>query len=156
MESVRFEKFTLLIGGIHKCIHKMKIDTVSEFGIKSVHVFWLYQLLRHPEGLTSAEIAAGSMVDRSLVCRELEMLRKSGFIDIENSDAGKKRVYNARITLTERGIDLASRIADEVVKVQEIADAGITAEELEIFYSTLEKLHRNFVALTTPTGKRNI
>jgi len=102
LESVRFEKFTLLIDGIHKSIGKIKFDTAPYLGIKSVHVFWIYELSLHPDGLTAAEIAAVSMVDRSLVSREIAALKKDGYVASE--DTGKKRNYNARITLTEKGM----------------------------------------------------
>lgn len=146
MESVRFEKFTLLIDGIHKSIGKIKFDTAPYLGIKSVHVFWIYELSLHPDGLTAAEIAAVSMVDRSLVSREIAALKKDGYVASE--DTGKKRNYNARITLTEKGNELAAKITEEATRVQSRVDEGITDEELEGFYSTLEKLYANFAALT--------
>lgn len=143
---MRFEKFTLLIDGIHKSIGKIKFDTAPYLGIKSVHVFWIYELSLHPDGLTAAEIAAVSMVDRSLVSREIAALKKDGYVASE--DTGKKRNYNARITLTEKGNELAAKITEEATRVQSRVDEGITDEELEGFYSTLEKLYANFAALT--------
>lgn len=156
MESLRFKKFTLLIDGIHKCIDKMKADTMTGFGMKGVHVFWLYQLYNSEEGMTSAELAAANMVDRSLVSREIDFLKKGGYIEIEGAKDGKRRSYNSRITLTESGRELARRITGEIAKVQFFADEGISEEELMSFYSTLEKLHDNFMKMTTPTAKRNI
>jgi DNA-binding MarR family transcriptional regulator len=146
LESVRFEKFTLLIDGIHKCINKIKIDTAPYLGVKSVHVFWIYELDRHPDGLTSAEIAAVSMIDRSLVSREIAALEKGGYVVRE--DTGGKRSYNARITLTEKGRELAKTITREVIEVQNSVNVGISGEELESFYATLEKLYTNFSALS--------
>ncbi len=146
MESVRFEKFTLLIDGIHKSIGKIKFDTAPYLGIKSVHVFWIYELSLHPDGLTAAEIAAVSMVDRSLVSREIAALKKDGYVASE--DTGKKRNYNARITLTDKGRELAAKIVAEATRVQSQVGEGITEEELGGFYSTLEKLYANFAALT--------
>ena len=148
MEAVRFEKFTLLIDGIHKSINRIKIDTAPYLGVKSVHVFWIYQLSLHPEGLTAAEIAAVSMVDRSLVSREIAALEKGGYVARE--ETGKKRGYNARITLTERGEELAARITEEAMGVQSKVDEGISEEELASFYLTLEKLYANFAALSAP------
>ena len=148
MEAVRFEKFTLLIDGIHKSINRIKIDTAPYLGVKSVHVFWIYQLSLHPEGLTAAEIAAVSMVDRSLVSREIAALEKGGYVARE--ETGKKRGYNARITLTERGKELAARITEEAMGVQSKVDEGISEEELASFYQTLEKLYANFAALSAP------
>ncbi len=147
LESVRFERFTLLIDGIHKSINKIKIDTAPYLGVKSVHVFWIYELSLHPEGLTAAEIAAVSMVDRSLVSREIAALKKGGYVECE--DTGKKRSYNARINLTDKGIELARRITEEATRVQSMADVGISEGELENFYSTLEKLYSNFVSITS-------
>lgn len=147
LEAVRFEKFTLLIDGIHKSVNKLKFDTAPYLGVKSVHVFWIYQLSLHPDGLTAAEIAAVSMVDRSLISREIAALKKDGYVECE--DTGKKRSYNARITLTEKGRELADKITKEAIYVQSEVDVGITDEELKSFYSTLEKLYANFAALTS-------
>ena len=80
MELERFSKFTLLIDGIYKSIHKIKLDTAPYLGIKSVHVFWVYSLLDHPDGLTSTELAALSEIDRSLVSREVAKLCADGYI----------------------------------------------------------------------------
>ena len=153
LESVRFERFTLLIDGIHKSINKIKFDTAPYLGVKSVHVFWIYQLSQHPEGLTAAEIAAVSMVDRSLVSREIAALEKGGYVARE--DTGKKRSYNARITLTYKGYDLAKKITNEAIGVQSMVDVGITDTELESFYKTLEKLYENFVALSSGEKVQN-
>ena len=145
MESLRFEKFTLLIDGVHKCINKIKFDTAPDLGVKSVHVFWVYSLYKHPEGLTAAEIAATSMVDRSLVSREIEMLKKNGYVQFEQT--GKKRNYNSRITLTKSGVELAEKIQAEALGVQEAVGRGISAEDLELFYTVLEKLYYNFSSM---------
>ena len=147
MESVRFEKFTLLIDGIHKSINKIKFDTAPFLGVKSVHVFWLYELAMHPEGLTAAEIAAVSMIDRSLVSREIAALKRGGYVECE--ETGSKRNYNARITLTADGKQLAEKITREAIEVQSKVDAGITDEELESFYLTLEKLYKNFASISS-------
>ena len=146
MEPIRFEKFTLLIDGIHKCINKIKFDTAPDLGVKSVHLFWVYKLMLHPNGLTAAEIAAVNKVDRSLVSREIETLKKNGYVKTE--DNGNKRSYNSRITLTESGLALAERIRSEAMRIQEAVGANISDEELAAFYVTLEKIYGNFGALT--------
>ncbi len=145
MEAVRFEKFTLLIDGIHKSISKLKNKRVPTLGIKSVHVLWLYQLMHHPEGLTAAQIAAAGMVDRSLVSREIESLMSRGYIT---------RMKSRRYTLTESGAALALTIRDMVKGVQNDADEGISEEELFLFYSVLERLHANFTRMTENKPKK--
>lgn len=147
MELERFGKFTLLIDGIYKNIHKIKLDRAPYLGIKSVHVFWIYLLRKHPDGLTATELAAQSEIDRSLVSRELQKLFADGYIT-SIGGTGKRKNYNSRIVLTEKGSELAEYIRSEAMAVQARADEGISAEELELFYAVLEKLHNNFVAMT--------
>ena len=143
MIAERFYLFSLLIDGIHKCIHKIKIDVAPEFGVKSVHILWIYELRSHPEGLTAAELAAKSMISRSLVSRELEMLLRQGYVQIPTTGRGKRKNYNARITLTEKGEQLALSIAAAGCSVQSRVADGISEEELSAFYATLQKLYAN-------------
>lgn len=144
MESPqRFYIFTQLIDGVHKCIHKLKIDTAPYLGIKSVHIFWVYELYLHPEGLTAAELASRSMISRSLISREIERLQANGYIEIHETAHGKRKNYNSHITLTESGKVLAKSITSEALCVQSAVRAGISDEELRSFYQTLEKLYEN-------------
>lgn len=145
-EPTRFAKLALLIDGIHKSIHKMKVEAAPHLGIKAVHIFWIYELMNHTEGLTGAELAAKTMIDRSLISREIEVLKRNGFVRSE--DGSGKRNYNARIFLTDEGLALAERILEKVKRVQHEVDRGITDGELESFYSTLTKLSDNFVSLS--------
>ena len=146
MEAIRFERFIYLIEGIHKSIGRIKFDTVPDLGIKSVHVMWLYKLLRHPDGLTASELAAASTVDPSLVSREITALKKSGYIEAEGG-AGK-RAYNARLRLTPAGREIAERIREEAVRVQQEVSREVGECELEAFYTTLEAIHSGFSRLT--------
>ena len=142
MEQVRFEKFTLLIDGIHKSIHNLKITIAPHLGVKGVHVLWVWELLKKPDGLTAAELAMRSMVNRSLVSREIEELREGGYVVLE-LDGGNK--YNGKLRLTDKGRELAQTIGGEVVRIQDAVDEGISEEELDAFYLTLEKLNNNFL-----------
>ena len=145
METVRFEKFVTLVEGIRKSISRLKDEAVPSFGIKSVHVMWLYRLRLHEEGLTAAELAAATTVDRSLVSREISSLKKNGYI--ESRDSGSKRGYKARWCLTERGRAVADGIRALAIRIQDKASEGIDPAELAAFYETFEKLHANFLRL---------
>lgn len=146
MELERFGKFTLLIDNVSKCVHKIKVDTVPYLGIKSVHIFWVWTLYYHPEGLTATEIAANRQIDRSLVSREIAELCADGYIEYIGG-TGKRRNYNSRLVLTEKGRELAKVIFREAMDVQNKADVGIKEEELEVFYSVLERLHNNLAEI---------
>lgn len=141
MEQERFFRFTRLIDSAHKSILRLRLDKAADFGVKGVHVFWVYKLLQHPEGLSAAELAQRSQIDRSLISREISALKKDGYI------AAKDKVlahnYKAKLILTEKGVKAAKEIASLGVQIQNRASANIPKAELEQFYATLEKLCKN-------------
>lgn len=141
MEKDRFIRFALLIGGVNKHLQRIKIDNAAEIGIKGVHAFWLYELYTHPEGMTASELASCAMIDRSLISREIDLLKRNEIVAVRETG---KRAYNAKLYLTDRGKLLAQRIGDLALRYQREIDRDIGEEELQAFYSTLEKLNRNF------------
>ncbi len=154
METIRYEKFTQSIDGIHKSINKLKLAIAPSLGVKGVHVFWIYKLLEYPNGLTAAEIAAASMIDKSLVSREIAALKRDGYIEARGTEGGKRN-YNARLVLTESGVALAKRIVNEVTRIQAEVSEGISEEELAAFYSALEKLHVKFMGIAAAYTAEN-
>ena len=148
MESERFNQFVQLIDGIHKSVNKIKLAVAPTLGVKSVHIFWLYELLSHPEGLTAATLALKSRIDRSLISREVEELRARGYVEVTGGSGEKRKNYNSRIRLTEEGKVLARTITTYAMAAQTAADAGIGEEELTSFYATLEKLAANLSQLS--------
>ncbi len=145
MEQERFMRFISLIDGVHKSVQKIRVDSAATFGIKSVHILWVYELLRHPEGLSAAELAAKSNIDRSLISREISALEANGFIKKEKQSG--KRNYNSKLTLTENGVEAAAKIKHLAMTFQEIIGKDIPENELEIFYNVLAKLYKNFETL---------
>ena len=145
MEQERFMRFISLIDGVHKSVQKIRIDNAATFGIKSVHILWVYELMRHPEGLSAAELAAKSNIDRSLISREISALEANGFIKIEKQSG--KRNYNSKLTLTESGVEAAEKIKQLAMAFQKNVSRDIPENELEIFYDVLEKLYKNFESL---------
>ncbi len=153
MEQERFFRFTRLIDGIHKSILKLRLDHAPAVGVKSVHVFWLYGLLSHPEGLSATELAASSQIDRSLISRELTALKKQGLI--KAASVAGKRSYNAKLTLTDSGRAAAKRISELGVYFQNRVNEGIDEQQLMLFYDTLEKMYRNLEKINEEIYKEN-
>jgi DNA-binding MarR family transcriptional regulator len=154
MNSERFGKFVLLIDGIHKSIQKIKLNNSHSLGLKGVHTLWMYELLRHPDGMTASELAATSMIDRSLVSRELSELSAQNYIKVEKDL--DKRSYNTKISLTESGRRVALEVESIALEVQKEASYGISREELESFYTTLEKLNKNISNIAEESGSFQI
>ena len=142
MELERFSKFTLLIDGIYKNIHKIKLDTAPYIGIKSVHIFWIYSLRNHLDGLTATELAALSEIDRSLVSREVAKLCADGYI-MNVGGTGKRKNYNSRLVLTEKGLELAQQVRKRATLAVKLAGKDLTDDARQIFYKSMDLIANN-------------
>ncbi len=142
MEAKRFVMFINRIDSMHKHLRRLRAELGSDADMKGVHTLWVYLLSVHPEGLTSAELAEVCSVDRSLISREIEQLRQNGIVELQ--EANGRRVYNSNVRLTARGMELAEQIGRRALSLQEAVDEGITGEELDVFYTVVEKMRTNF------------
>ncbi len=147
MQEERFEEFSNLMTGIYWDIQKIKGLGNQLFGMKSVHVFWVYLLRNHPEGLTASELSRFSQSNRSLVSREIDELVQLGYV--ETRQQGSRRRYGWRFTLTQQGQEAAARISQISVHIQSRVSAGIPLADLETFYRTCRTLLKNFDEITT-------
>lgn len=150
MEDNRFAKFILSVEGIHKAVQKIKLSLAPRFGLKSVHLFWLCALLKREDGMTARELAEFSNINRSLVSREIESLRQNRYITF--SPSGRSG-YNAKIVLTEKGLETAKRIEAAAIGFQNQTSADISEEELLSFYTTLDKILTNLSNLAIDEDK---
>ena len=122
MNSKRFIHFTQMVDTTQKCVKRIEASFAPQFGIKSVHLFWLHELGQHPEGLTATELAQRRMVDRSLISREMD-------------------------ELTEKGHAIAEQIGHVALAVQNEASGEISEEELLNFYATFEKIRGGLITI---------
>lgn len=137
-----FEKFALLISGIHWNIQKIKARKAEFLGIRAVHIFWVYLLMNRPEGMTASEIAAAGNTTRGLVSREIEELSQLGIVTTDKTTS--RRRYCWRFILTEKGRDVANTISKMAMEVQNSVNEGISEEDLAVFYRVLGTLNENF------------
>ena len=142
MRQERFEEFATLIGGIYGDIRRIKAAHTRQLGLKEVHIFWLYLLRMHPEGLSASQLAAAGKSDRSLVSREMDTLLEQGIVRTRES-SGRRR-YGWKLELTEKGEALAETISQVAIEVQDRVSRDIDRQELESFYKTLRILSANF------------
>ena len=149
MEAERFEQFSSLISGIYRDIQKLKTKWTDPLGMKSVHIFWVYLLKNHPEGLTASELSRHSQSHRSLVSREIPELIDLGYVMVKTT-AGQRR-YGQKLTLTNTGLEIAEKISEASLDIQNKVNAGIPEEDLLVLYRTLGILMENFHRLTEQT-----
>ena len=142
MDAERFEQFNTLISGIYRDIQKLKTKRTMPLGMKSVHIFWVYLLKNHPEGLSASELSQYSQSNRSLVSREIQELIDLGYVNVHQS--APKRRYGQKLRLTPLGEDAAKRISDATLEIQNKVNAGIPEADLIVLYRTLGILMENF------------
>ena len=146
MKEERFEQFATLISGIYRDIQKLKTKWTEPLGMKSVHIFWVYLLRNHPEGLSASELSRHSQSNRSLVSREIQELINLGYVYAEETP--KQRRYGQKLRLTESGLAVAQQISDASLEIQNVVNAGIPEDDLITLYRTLKILMQNFHTLT--------
>lgn len=142
LDQERFEDFSSLISSVHGNIQKLKARYNTQLGLKPVHVFWIYLLRTHPEGLSASELAAAGQSNRSLVSREIDGLFDKGIIFTQ--DTGNKRRYGWKLMLTSKGKQLADVISAVVTDIQNSVSRDISEEDLITFYRTLKILANGF------------
>ena len=145
LEQERFEEFSSLISRIHGSTQKLKARYTTPLGLKAVHVFWIYLLRAHPEGLSASELAAAVRSNRSLISREIDDLFAKGVIFTRTN--GDKRRYGWKLMLTAKGIQLADLISAIVEDIQSTVSRDISEEDLLTFYRTLRILADGFEEL---------
>lgn len=138
LEQERFEEFSALISCVHGNIQKLKVRYTTQLGLKSVHVFWLYLLRIHPEGMSASELAAAVQSNRSLISREIDTLFDKGIIYTQGN--GNKRRYGWKLMLTSKGKQLANVISAVVTDIQNTVSRDISEEDIITFYRTLRIL----------------
>ena len=142
MDQERFEEFSSLISCVHGNIQKLKARYTAQLGIKAVHVFWLYLLRTHPEGMSASELAAAGQSNRSLVSREIDDLFDKGLIYTQ--DSSDKHRYGWKLLLTSKGEELADVISAVAADIQNTVSRDISKEDLITFYRTLRILANGF------------
>ena len=142
MKTERFEDFTTAISGIHRDIQKIKMKFTHHLGLKSVHMYWLYLLRIHSDGLTASELAELGKTNKALVSREIDELVEKGFIATDSRS--DRRRYGWKFRLTETGMKMAETISAVAMNVQIRASGSIPEEDMEVFYRVINTLLANF------------
>lgn len=146
----RFEIFTALITKIRRCISKIKTEEMAEFDLKSPHVSCLYYLYQSKCGMTAKELCEASDEDKAAISRSIEFLEINGYIDCESKT--EKR-YKSILFLTTKGKMVASKIANKVDNIVNIASANMTIEERNKFYKNLTAISNNLQKICDNYGE---
>ncbi|MBE5023530.1 MarR family transcriptional regulator [Olsenella sp. DSM 107455] len=139
MEETRFEDFVGIISALNKEIQRIKNAEAHRLGFRGADVMCLYYLVRHPDGLTAAELARMVDVSRAAVSRTVAHLAEEGFVEVGGSDEEASR-YRAPIRLTEKGYEAARPLDDIIHRVLDEAGGELALRQRMQMYDSLNHI----------------
>ena len=135
----RFERFTVLISNINRCIYKIKTEEMAEFDLKSSHVSCLYYLYKE-ESLTAKELCDICEEDKANISRSIKHLEENGYIICR---AKHQKRYQSPLELTDLGRETGERIAKKIDNILNKTNVGLSNEAITEFYNSLSLINSN-------------
>ena len=129
----RFETFTVLINRISRNIRKIKNQEMAEYGLRSTHISCLYYMFTN-EGITATDLCERCEEDKATISRTVDYLETNGYLTCESKSAKR---YKSPLVLTEKGLEVAKKIAYKIDSVLAEISVGLTEEERVAFYHSL-------------------
>ncbi len=108
------------------------------FGITTIHVMYILALNNGKH--TLKELSNSLFFDKANTTRAISSLKKMGYVD---DDRIKKNSKKYNIFLTEKGLEVARYINDDINTTIDQAFDGISDDNIRRYISTLEKVCRN-------------
>lgn len=141
----RFEKFSYFISEISKNWHKIASDEMIKHGLKGPYAVYFTALSRYDEGITAARLAEICARDKADVSRAVNQMAKKGLVIKKEVNQNH---YNALLILTNEGRDVASKIKEKATYAVKIGGKGLTDEQRNDFYNSLELICNNLQSLS--------
>ena len=135
----RYRYFTALITKINRNIKRIKSEEMNEFELKGPHVSCLYYL-NTTGGTTASEICEMSEDDKATISRSIDYLEEIGLVNESGTDTKK---YNVTLSLTEKGLEVAGKIAQKIERILDIAGAQIKDKKRKVMYECLMSINKN-------------
>lgn len=144
MRQKRFELFSPAVLQLVKTVQAMKSRKMAEYGLKGTNAHCLCAIYDSGEvGLTATELARHCEIDKAQVSRCMAELMEKGLV-YRNDIEGRR--YKQKYLLTESGAAAAKDIDTTAQTVRDAVRKGISNEEMEAFYRTLDTICANFSA----------
>lgn len=139
----RFETFTVLINRISRNIRKIKNREIAEYNLRSPHISCLYYLYTSG-GLTATDLCERCEEDKATVSRSLDYLESKGYLTCETKSAKR---YKSPLKLTDKGLEIAKKIADKITFVLEEISVELSEEERIQFYHSLSLISKGLESI---------
>lgn len=134
----RFERFLFDLSEIYRCWHWISSEEMKKFGLKGPYAVYLTTLYQYPDGVTSMKLSELCGRNKADVSRAMNSFEEKGIVVRDNENP-----YRALIRLTDEGKRIAAAINEKVMSAVSAASQGVSDEEREIMYRSLEAVMTN-------------
>ena len=145
----RFETFTVLINRISRNIRKIKNQEMAEYDLRSSHISCLYYLYS-ADSMTATDLCERCEEDKATISRALEYLESNGYLTCESKSAKR---YKSPLVLTEKGVEVGSKITGKINRVLDEISVSLTEEERVAFYRSLSIISDSLEAVSKTGGR---
>ena len=136
----RYEIFSGAIASMYHDVQRIERVEMAKYGLKGPHAQCLLAMLRHPLGITSAQLCEICAKDKAAISRIVSELEKARMIRRESRNGN---IYRAALMLTEQGRAAADAVSRRAKVAVEAAGAGLNDAQREVFYQVLSVIADN-------------
>lgn len=153
LNGERYVRFCIAVEHMAKTLQRYKNEKLAAFGLRSMHLMFLFQLNQSDEGLTGSELAASCSVDKAFISRVTSELSDMGYVEYKDKIGSR---YKNKLVLTEAGRQVMEQINAMIDDTISAVASGITDEQFKIFYSVLGTIDRNLEKLPDDTAAEQL
>ena len=141
----RFEQFASSIACIYRHVQKLERDEMAKYGLKGPHAMCLVILNRYEEGVTSTDLCKICDKDKAAISRTISQLVN---MDLVKRNCINNINYRTKLTLTEKGKEIADKVNGIATAAVEQAGAGLNDDDRKVFYQAMDLIATNLQNLT--------
>lgn len=140
----KYELFSSSVASLSRDIQSIERTEMAKFGLKGPHAQCLLAMLRHPEGVTSAQLCELCDKDKAAISRTVSELEEAQMIRRETRNGNR---YRAALILTAQGRAAADAVSRRAKVAVEAAGEGLNDAQREVFYQVLAIIADNLHAI---------
>ena len=140
----RYEVISNSVACISRDIQRLERAEMAKYGLKAPHAQCLLALSRYPEGLIATALCELCEKDKAAISRTVAELEEAGFVRRLERNGNR---YRAALVLTEAGREAAEGVSRKAKQAVELAGAGLTDPDREVFYRVLATIADNLHAI---------
>ncbi|KKQ38898.1 MAG: MarR family transcriptional regulator [Candidatus Roizmanbacteria bacterium GW2011_GWA2_37_7] len=140
--STEFDSYTLLRlqAKSYRLIKNSVSETLSRHGLSVLDWSLLGILFQKPEGGRFVEISQEMGVEPPFVTELVTVLKKKGFVKIENNPEDRRAKY---VLLSKKSTDSIPSIEQEIKNILSQLLDGVSSSEFRGYKTTMEKMLKN-------------